>query len=298
METFFIEHSSCKREKIAAKPCVLALGFFDGVHLGHQRLIQSAKRISEEKKAPLAVMTFYPHPRQVFDKNNAPFKYLTPLHRKQEVLKSMGVEKLYIVKFDQNFAKLSPEDFVEQYLINIRCLHIVAGFDYTYGYKGYGNMETLLKSGEGRFGVTVVNKISCNQDKISSTLIRDLVHHGEMELIPKYLGCFYRVSGHIARSLLLKNSVQELVIRVGADYLLPSKGKYQIQLNCHNLIYSGIIQNIMINDNYALLFVYIIEDFNLSIGNLVDIKWLKAVPTNVTHFSINHSIYLYNKERV
>ncbi|KEF37514.1 cytidyltransferase-related enzyme [Schinkia azotoformans MEV2011] len=277
METIYLEHSNTGLPFIESQPCVFALGFFDGVHFGHQRLIQTAKRISEEKGVPLAVVTFYPHPRQVFDKNNAPAKYLTPLHRKQEVLRNMGVDKLFIVKFDPNFAKLSPEGFVEQYLIYYGCIHVVAGYDYTYGYKGYGNMETLKRSGEGRFGVTVIDKISYNKEKIGSTQIRQLVSEGEVEIIPKHLGSYYKVNGYIARSHLLKNDMQELVIKVDADYLVPQDGHYQIQLNVHNILYHGTIQKISIRDNYTLLYAYIYEEFNLSIGSPVDIKWLKSI---------------------
>lgn len=277
METIYLEHLNTKRPFIEPKPCVFALGFFDGVHVGHQRLIQTAKRISEEKGVPLAVMTFYPHPRQVFDKNNAPVKYLTPLHRKQDILQNMGVDKLIVVKFDPNFAKLSPDDFVEQYLVSLGCIHVAAGYDYTYGYKGYGNMETLKKAGEGRFGVTVVNKISYNKEKIGSTQIRQLVHQGEIENIPKHLGRYYKVGGNISRSYLLKNDMQELIIKVEADYLVPQEGQYHIQLNVHNILYHGTIQNILIKDNYTLLYAYIYEDFNLSIGSPVDIKWLKPI---------------------
>ena len=277
METIYLEHSSTGQPFIESKPCVFALGFFDGVHVGHQRLIQTAKRISEEKGVPLAVMTFYPHPRQIFDKKNAPVKYLTPLHRKQEVLKNMGVDKLFVVKFDPNFAKLSPEDFVEQYLVQYGCIHVVAGYDYTYGYKGQGNMETLYKYGDRRFGTTVVNKISYNKEKIGSTGIRQLVHEGKMEIIPKHLGSYYKITGYIARSYLLKNDIQELVIKVGPDYLVPQEGQYQIQINVHNILYHGTIEKISIRENYTLLYAYIYEDFNLSIGSPVDIKWLNAI---------------------
>lgn len=276
METIYLEHSNTSQQIIQSQPCVFALGFFDGVHVGHQKLIETAKRISEEKGVPLAVMTFYPHPRQIFDKNNAPVKYLTPLQRKKDILKNMGVDKLIVVKFDPNFAKLSPQDFVEQYLIHYGCIHVVAGYDYTYGYKGHGNMETLKKSGEDRFGVTIINKISHNKEKIGSTQIRQLVYQGEVDLIPKHLGSYYKTSGYIARSYLLKNDMQELVIKIDADYLVPKEGQYQIQLNVHNILYHGTIQSISIRDNYTLLYAYIYEDFNLSIGSLVEVKWLKS----------------------
>lgn len=277
METIFLDHSNSKPQITNTHSCVLALGFFDGVHLGHQRLIQTAKKIAEEKQVSLAVMTFYPHPRQIVNKNTAPVKYLTPLYRKQEILKNMGVEKLFIVKFDPNFAKLSPEEFVQQYIINLGCVHVVGGFDYNYGYKGQGNMKTLLESGEGHFGVTVVKKISFNKEKISSTLIRGLIAEGKMQFLPKYLGSFYKVSGMISRSWLLKDGLQELVVKIEADSLLPADGQYQIQLTCNNLFYHGTIQKISDRDNYSLLYVYIYEDYNLSIGDFVNIKWIKSL---------------------
>ncbi|WP_374724244.1 adenylyltransferase/cytidyltransferase family protein [Calidifontibacillus erzurumensis] len=277
METIFIEHANSKSQLKKNKPCVLALGFFDGVHLGHQKLIQTAKKIAEEKDATLAVMTFYPHPRQIVNKKKAPVKYLTPLHIKQEILRNMGVERLYVIKFDSDFALLSPDEFVNQYILQLGCIHVVTGFDYTYGYKGLGNTETLLQSGKDRFGVTVVNKISYNKEKISSTLIRELVQQGHLEQLPKYLGTYYKVYGIIYRSLLLNDGRQELIVKIDNDVLLPKDDHYQIQFTCNNLFYHGTIEKIIRGDNYSLLIVYIYEDFNLSVGNAVSIKWMKAL---------------------
>lgn len=277
MEIINLEHSIAKPQFIQSEPCVIALGFFDGVHKGHQRLIQTAKRIAVEKKVPLSVMTFYPHPRQIVDKNNAPVKYITPLHRKTEILKSIGVEKLYVVKFNPQFAKLKPEEFVEQYLVHAGCLHVVGGFDYTYGFKGEGNMETLKKSGEGRFGVTVVDKISFNNEKISSTLIRQLVLQGKMEAIPKYLGSFFKVSGIIVRCRKRINNTIELVVKTDDDYLLPGEGKYHVQIEKNNFKANGMIKKTAFHNQHAFLFVTIKDNSSLLVGNAVNIIWLKPI---------------------
>ncbi|MEH7482436.1 FAD synthetase family protein [Neobacillus drentensis] len=125
------------------KPCVMALGFFDGIHLGHRQLIENAKRISLQRGLELAVLTFFPHPKEVL--NQMKFPYLISIERKIEIFEMLGVEQLYVIRFDEKFASLEPEVFVQQYLISLQVKEVVAGFDFTYGSKGLGNMKVTWR---------------------------------------------------------------------------------------------------------------------------------------------------------
>ncbi|MEH7255723.1 FAD synthetase family protein, partial [Neobacillus niacini] len=120
-------------------------------------------------------------------------EYLMPLSMKERVLESLGVDKFYIVEFDKEFASLSPEQFAAQYLIGLGVTHAVAGFDFTYGSKGMGNMDRLRSDSSALFDVTKVPKVECRGKKISSTIIRETLLNGNVEEIPDYLGCYYEI---------------------------------------------------------------------------------------------------------
>ena len=108
MQTFYLndgQDSSLPK----SEPCVMAMGFFDGVHIAHQQVIQEAKNIAKKRKVKLAVMTFFPHPREVLCGGKEKMNYLTPLEVKINKFAQLGVDKLYVIKFDQAFARAFPK---------------------------------------------------------------------------------------------------------------------------------------------------------------------------------------------
>ena len=196
MQTFYLndgQDSSLPK----SEPCVMAMGFFDGVHIAHQQVIQEAKNIAKKRKVKLAVMTFFPHPREVLCGGKEKMNYLTPLEVKINKFAQLGVDKLYVIKFDQAFAELSPKDYIEKYVTGLGAKHVVAGFDFTYGHKGKGTMQTMSIDGDGRFLVTVISKLNYKGQKIGSTFIRNLLSNGEVGEIASYLGDFYETRGEV-----------------------------------------------------------------------------------------------------
>lgn len=127
-----------------AQPQVVALGQFDGLHLGHASVITSAVALAREAGVPAAVMTFYPHPKDVMGKGDYE-GYLTPSKDKQELLAGMGVELLYIIEFNEELSRVSPADFVSVMLLPLQIITAVVGFDFRFGYMG-GEMRTRLRS--------------------------------------------------------------------------------------------------------------------------------------------------------
>lgn len=258
-----------------AEPCLMALGFFDGVHLGHCHLLQTAREQAKQKKLTFAVMTFYPHPRQIVDKHGVSVKILTPPAVKAERLAKLGVERLYVVRFDPGFARLRPEDFVKQYIQELKCKHIVAGFDFRYGYKAQGNMERLARNGKGKFAVTTIPKITHDQKKISSTAIRQLVSDGKVDLIPRYLGDFHEVIGSLKYTTLFHEKYQFLKIDVEKDILLPKPGVYEIEAKIDDQGYKGVCHQILRLDNQTELLVQISGDLSHPAGKCVRLKWIR-----------------------
>lgn len=182
------------KEKITDKKIVLALGFFDGVHLGHQHLIRVAKKRAEQKNLPLVVMTFDRHPSEVYANNQA-FQYIDTNEEKADKMAQLGVDYFAVMKFTKQFSKISAQEFVDNVIVALNADTVVAGFDYTYGQKEIANMKNLPDFAKGRFEIVKVPKQTFDGQKIGSTEIRRAIANGEMELAYDLLGHRYVMTG-------------------------------------------------------------------------------------------------------
>lgn len=210
---------------------VTALGFFDGLHIGHQTVIKQAVLKANQLNMESAVITFYPHPSVVL-KNNHDVKYITPLREKQEIIENLGVDRLYIISFTKELSSLSPQEFIDHFIMGLNIQHVVAGFDFTYGHKGKGNMETMGEHSKGRFEFTTIDKVTLDNEKISSTRIRNLLALGEMEQVNTLLGRPY-----ITRGIVIQGDKRgrELGyptanIAYNEEALLPKAGIYAVKV--------------------------------------------------------------------
>lgn len=143
----------------------LAVGFFDGVHRGHQAVIGAAMDKARELNINSAVMTFDPHPSIVLGGRNEKVFYITPLRQKLEIIEGIGVDTVFVVQFTSDFAKLSPEDFIQYFIRDLNVKHVTAGFDFSFGALGRGKMDMMKELSNGEFGVTVVDKFSDGEEK-------------------------------------------------------------------------------------------------------------------------------------
>jgi riboflavin kinase/FMN adenylyltransferase len=185
------------------KGCVLTIGNFDGVHLGHHEILAAAKKVAGDKNVALTAMTFEPHPVAVLYPERAP-GVLTPIELKKYQLARCGVDILIVLRGDGEFLKLSPEDFVNRFLIEyIRPLVVVEGNDFNFGAKRAGNIDTLKKLGSaGGFDIMVIEpkeiKLSTGQIvRVSSTMIRYMLESGHTADAAEALGRPYRLIGQI-----------------------------------------------------------------------------------------------------
>ncbi|KAB2337556.1 bifunctional riboflavin kinase/FAD synthetase [Cytobacillus depressus] len=223
-------------------PLAMALGYFDGVHLGHQEVISQAKRIAEENGYKSAVMTFDPHPSVVLGRSVKHVEYITPLRDKIALIEKLGIDYLFIVQFTREFANLLPQEFVDQYIIDLNVKHVIAGFDYTYGRMGKGNMETLPFHSREKFNFTVVPKLESNNQKVSSTLIRSFIREGKMEEIPPILGRYYSTTGMVIHGDKRGRTIGFPTANIGLvdEYLIPPSGVYCVRILVHNKWYEGV----------------------------------------------------------
>jgi riboflavin kinase/FMN adenylyltransferase len=181
----------------AYKGAVVAVGNFDGVHLGHQALIGEARRMAQERGAPLGVMAFEPHPQEFFRPSPESFR-LTPFHAKARLIAGLGVDVLYALKFDADMAAKPAQDFVTDVLVDaLAAGAVVIGRDFQFGKGRAGNVAMLAYMGEMEgFGVTVFDPVIAHGvDKISSTEIRDALKTGRPEIAARLLGHAWAVEG-------------------------------------------------------------------------------------------------------
>lgn len=218
METIFLTRGNLAYWQEKAEQNVMALGFFDGLHKGHCEVIKTALRKAKEKGVSLSVMSFFPHPKTVISNGKKQVCYLMPLAEKEKGLRKLGVDTFYMVEFDPEFAALSPEQFVANYLLGLGVIHAVAGFDFSYGHKGLGNMERLKNDANGLIDVTKVEKVQCKGEKISSTCIRERLLSGKVEELPDFLGTPYEVQCDWNGLTLVPHPY----------YTLPAPGTYSV----------------------------------------------------------------------
>lgn len=268
MEVIHVSHMNRQAILSDTKPCVMALGFFDGVHLGHQKVIKVAKEKADEKRLPLAVMSFFPHPKEVLSKEDKPIPYLMPIEHKQNIFENLGVDIFYIVKFDQVFARLSPEQFVKEYILDFKSRVVVAGFDFTYGFRGQGNMDRIHADSQGKVEGIKVDKVDYNGEKISSTLVRSVIANGDVEKLPNLLGDFYSVEG------IVKHTKNRLNVILHPHYLLPKCGFYQVQVETR---FGSFLEKAQVYDGKVCL-ISIHNNLHSFLNNeKVSIYWTKQV---------------------
>ncbi len=239
MEIFQLSASQ-PNEGTQIEPNVTAVGFFDGIHLGHQQVILEAKEQAEQRGLKSAVMTFDPHPSVVLKKNKQHARYITPLEEKQHILEEMGIDYLYIVHFDKELASLSPQQFVDNFFGELQVKHVVAGFDFSYGHKGQGSMTTLSEHAKGRFTHTVVEKVEDQDNKISSTRIRNLLEEGDVRETRKLLGRPFKVSGLAGKDAHGQwPDSPSASLELSDDYFLPKSGVYTVSVKYNERFLHG-----------------------------------------------------------
>ncbi|MCT8139862.1 bifunctional riboflavin kinase/FAD synthetase [Anaerobacillus sp. CMMVII] len=275
----------------------MALGFFDGVHLGHQQVISTAKLKAEKLNMQCAVMTFNPHPKEVLRTETETLHYLSPLLEKIKLIGELGVDTLYVVTFTKEFANLTPQQFVDDYLIGLNVKHVVAGFDYSYGKLGKGTMETLPFHSRNFFTQTTISKVEKGQEKISSSYIRNLLATGDVDSIPQFLGKYYEVKGKVVHGEKRGRQIGFPTANIDTGrFFLPTTGVYAVYLEVKGKMYEGVCnigyKPTFHGDNKTVKSVEIhLFDFNDQIyDEEVRIQWISRIRSEQKFAAIQHLV--------
>ena len=289
MKTIYLHHPY-DVNNIMKEPIVLALGFFDGVHRGHQKVIQEAKKIANRKGMKMALMTFTRHPSILYKKyDDIQLKYLTDSQRKNDLMEYFGVDILYKVDFTSSFASLSPQKFVDQYVIGLHASVAVAGFDYTYGEKEIANMPNLPFFSKDKFDILTVNPFVYNQKKISSTCIRLAIANGEILKANRMLGYAYCTTGFVVRGDARGRELgfPTANVQIKDSVCLPSKGIYAVKVRLGKELYNGMASigyNVTFQKRNTLSIEVNIFDFKKEIyGETISIYWISYLRDEVKY---------------
>jgi riboflavin kinase / FMN adenylyltransferase len=215
-----------------AKGAVVALGNFDGVHLGHRALLLEAKRLANELKRPFAALIFEPYPREFFRPNDEPFR-LTTFRAKAGLLSDIGVEVLFVLTFDAQMASMPAQDFVHEVLVReLAAAHVVVGKDFRFGKGRGGDVTVLGYMGEMEgFGTTVFAPVIADGSvKISSSDIRVALKAGKPDEAARLLGHWWRVEGHVAQGEKRGRGLGFPTANLKLEHtLLPAFGIYAVR---------------------------------------------------------------------
>lgn len=292
MEIYRLHHPY-EQQEIYAGPIVLALGFFDGVHLGHQAVIKKAREVADKKGIKLALMTFNRHPGVVFEKyDTLDLCYLTTLEEKEKRMQEEKVDILYEVDFTSAFASLSPEGFTDHYIVALHAEAVVAGFDYTYGKKEVATMERLPYYAKDRFEVHTVSPSLYHGVKVSSTNIKREVRRGNIEEANQMLGYDYQTPGFVihgeARGRELGYPTAN--IQIEKRVCLPKKGIYAVRMTVNGTIHNGMASigyNVTFGDRREISIEVNLFDFHEEIyGEDVVVHWVAYLRDEIKFDSI------------
>ena len=258
---------------------VLSLGMFDGVHLGHVSIINQLKEIAQKYDLETAILTFWPHPRKVFNPNDE-LHLLNTLDEKIALLEKAGIEVVLLQEFDENFRNLTGEEFIEQILVEkLNVKHVIIGYDHVFGKNKSGNFDLLQQLSEKLgYDVAQLKAVKEGDFNISSTKIRNCLGNGNIIGANKMLGYHYSVSGKVVDGKKLGRTIgyPTANLEINELKLLPKKGAYIVEVSVKNKFYKGMLSigtNPTVNGEKLTVEVYIL-DFNEDIyGEEITVKF-------------------------
>ena len=223
-------------------PLFLAIGVFDGVHLGHQAVISTSAKHAKEAGGTPVVVTFDPHPVKVLRPNHAPH-LITATQHKIALIRDLGVRHLLVLHFDRSFAATSPEDFVQQLVENSKPLReICVGHEWSFGKGRAGNLALLKELGQqAGFNVIGVQAVSVNGEVVSSTAIRKAVEEGNLVKATQMLGREYTILGTVVRGEQLGRKLGFPTANLSAhSEQFPPNGVYVTEARMGGAVHRGV----------------------------------------------------------
>lgn len=233
-------------ENFRAKNPVVTIGTFDGVHLGHRKIISRLQELARAVDGESVIFTFDPHPRKVVAPSETNLRLLTSLDEKISLFERAGIDHLVVYPFTLEFAQLSYEQFVEQILVGkIHTKSLVVGYDHKFG-KGRAGDFDLLKSCADRLGFQIekLDVLLINESNVSSTKIREAIQLGDFETANAYLGYQFTLHGTVVEGQKIGRTINYPTANVDTsdpDKIIPGYGVYAVRVSVRNQQYRGML---------------------------------------------------------
>ncbi|MFZ6673726.1 bifunctional riboflavin kinase/FAD synthetase [Undibacterium sp. Xuan67W] len=270
-------------------PCALAIGNFDGVHLGHQVLLSHLRAAATRLKVDAAVMTFEPHPRAFFaqlsgDLSKAPTR-IANLRDNMASLDDAGIDRVIVEHFNAHFASLSPQDFIEKILVQgLHVKWLMVGEDFRYGAKRAGDIDMLIEAGKLHgFEVVTLPAVQHKGERISSSAVRSALAAGKFEESTHLLGRPYRISGHVVHGQKLGRTIGFPTLNVRIAHHRPAlQGIFIVQV--HGLSEQALpavaslgVRPTVDDSGRVLLETHVFDYSGNAYGKLVQVEFLQKL---------------------
>ena len=279
MDVIYLEFEKYKKNNV---PIVATIGQFDGLHIAHLTLINTAVEIAKNKNIKSAIFTFDPHPDFVLKKDltNA---YVTPINEKIKLLSNLGLDYMFVIKFDLNIAGIEPADFVNNILVNNNVKEVVVGFDFCFGKYGKGKASEIYSLSNNAIRTTVIEEIKYNDEKIGTTLVKQYLKLGKVEEVYKLLGRFYKIKGTVVEGNKVGRTLNlpTANLKVDKQFANIKPGVYAVRVLIENRPYYGFANlgyNPSFNESIDMVFETHIFDYSDNLyGSTLEIELLSFI---------------------
>ncbi|WPU93757.1 bifunctional riboflavin kinase/FAD synthetase [Mucilaginibacter sabulilitoris] len=232
-------------EFTAVKNAVVTIGTFDGVHIGHRKIISGIKELADSTNGETVILTFFPHPRMILHPEDESLKLITTITEKAQLMEQLGVDHLIITPFSRDFSNQTAEGYIRDVLVNkIGTKKIVIGYDHRFGKDRQGGLEDLLRLGPVYgFDVVEIPEQDINEVAISSTRIRNALLEGKIDLANSYLGYPFFITGSVIRGDQLGRQLGYPTANIVVEEkykLIPSDGIFAVTVNVGGKQHKGM----------------------------------------------------------
>jgi len=237
-------------KKLSALPpipnAVITIGSFDGVHRGHQQILQQVKELAAKENGESVVITFHPHPRHVLSPDKDSFGLITSVEEKAALLEQYGIDNVVVVPFTATFYEQSPRAYIEDFLVkNFQPRWVVIGYDHRFGKGRTGSISDLKQyEANGVFSLLEIEKQEVEDIAVSSTKIRKAVKGGEMEKAHQLLGHYFGLSGRVTHGQRIGHTLGYPTANIELaepNKLIPNYGIYAVHVMHHHEKYQGML---------------------------------------------------------
>ena len=226
-------------------PTVLTIGTFDGIHIGHKKILERVINTARIQKSESLVLTFFPHPRMVLQKDTD-IKLIHTINERANILADLGLNNLIIQPFSKEFSRLSATEFVRDILVHkLNVKHIIVGYDHRFGRNRTANIDSLKEFGEiYDFTVEEISAQDIDAVAVSSTKIRKALINGNLQTANSYLGAEFQLKGTVAKGKGIGKTINfpTANISISEDYkMVPKNGVYIAKAEIENITYTGMM---------------------------------------------------------